>query len=94
MLMCTKMIGFNLNIFVSTGSKTTEYKKILEKEIKALSFECNIIEDISRNSEVNAIIYSDDSEISDFSIFPDEAVIFSIFAGVEKTLLNKSIRQP
>ena len=94
MLMCTKMIGFNLNIFVATGSKTTEYKKILEKEIKALSFECNIIEDISRNSEVNAIIYSDDSEISDFSIFPDEAVIFSIFAGVEKTLLNKSIRQP
>lgn len=94
MLMYTKMIGFNLNIFVSTGSKTTEYKKILEKKIKALSFECNIIEDISRNSEVDAIIYSDDSEISDFSIFPDEAVIFSIFAGVEKTLLNKSIRQP
>ena len=53
MLMCTKMIGFNLNIFVSTGSKTTEYKKILEKEIKALSLECNIIENISRNSEVN-----------------------------------------
>ena len=88
------MIGFNLNIFVATGSKTNEYKKILEKEIKALSFECNIIEDISRNSEVNAIIYSDESEISDFSIFPDDAVIFSIFAGVEKTLLNKSIRQP
>jgi len=56
--------------------------------------EYNIIEDISRNSEVNAIIYSDESEISDFSIFPDDAVIFSIFAGVEKTLLNKSIRQP
>ena len=94
MLMCTRMIGFNLNIFVSTGSNTTKYKKILEKEIKSQSLECNIIEDISRNSEVNAIIYSDDSEISDFSIFPDEAVIFSIFAGVEKTLLNKSIRQP
>ena len=88
------MIGFNLNIFVSTGSKTIEYKKILEKEIKTQSLECNIIEDLSRNSEVNAIIYSDDCEISDFSIFPDEAVIFSIFAGVEKTLLNKSIRQP
>ena len=41
------MIGFNLNIFVSTGSKTTEYKKILEKEIKTQSLECNIIEDIS-----------------------------------------------
>ena len=94
MLMCTRMIGFNLNIFVSTGSKTPKYKKILEKEIKSQSLECSIIEDISRNSEVNAIIYSDDSEISDFSIFPDEAVIFSIFAGVEKTLLNKSIRQP
>ena len=94
MLMCTRMIGFNLNIFVSTGSKTTKYKKILEKEIKNQSLECNIIEDISRNNEVNAIIYSDDSEISDFSIFPDDAVIFSIFAGVEKTLLNKSIRQP
>ena len=92
--MCTRIIGFNLNIFVSTGSKTTKYKKILEKEIKTQSLECNIIEDISRNSEVNAIIYSDDSEISDFSIFPDDAVIFSIFAGVEKTLLNKSIRQP
>ena len=94
MLMCTRMIGFNLNIFVSTGSKTTEYKKILEEEIKTQSLECNIIEDISRNSEVNAIIYSDESEISDFSIFPDDTVIFSIFAGVEKTLLNKSIRQP
>ena len=56
--------------------------------------EYNIIEDLSRISEVNAIIYSDESEISDFSIFPDDAVIFSIFAGVEKTLLNKSIRQP
>ncbi len=92
--MCTRVIGFNLNIFVSTGSKTTKYKKILEKEIKSQSLECNIIEDISRNNEVNAIIYSDDSEIFDFSIFPDDAVIFSIFAGVEKTLLNKSIRQP
>ncbi len=88
------MIGFNLNIFVATGSNTNKYKKILEKEIKSQSLECNIIEDISRNSEVNAIIYSDDSEISDFTIFPDNAVIFSIFAGVEKTLLNKSIRQP
>ena len=92
--MCTRIIGFNLNIFVSTGSKTTKYKKILEEEIKNQFLEYNIIEDISRNSEVNAIIYSDDSEISDFSIFPDNAVIFSIFAGVEKTLLNKSIRQP
>jgi len=69
-LMCTRMIGFNLNIFVSTGSKTTEYKKILEEEIKTQSLKCNIIEDISRKSEVNAIIYSDESEISDFSIFP------------------------
>ena len=92
--MCTRIIGFNLNIFVSTGSKTTMYKKILEEEIKNQFLEYNIIEDISRNSEVNAIIYSDESEISDFSIFPDDAVIFSIFAGVEKTLLNKSIRQP
>ena len=92
--MCTRIIGFNLNIFVSTGPKTTKYKKILEEEIKNQFLEYNIIEDISRNSEVNAIIYSDESEISDFSIFPDDAVIFSIFAGVEKTLLNKSIRQP
>ncbi len=92
--MCTRIIGFNLNIFVSTGSKTTKYKKILEEEIKNQFLEYNIIEDISRKSEVNAIIYSDESEISDFSIFPDDAVIFSIFAGVEKTLLNKSIRQP
>ena len=92
--MCTRIIGFNLNIFVSTGSKTTKYKKILEEEIKNQFLEYNIIEDISRNSEVNAIIYSDESEISDFSIFPNNTVIFSIFAGVEKTLLNKSIRQP
>ena len=92
--MCTRIIGFNLNIFVSTVSKTTKYKKILEEEIKNQFLEYNIVEDISRNSEVNAIIYSDESEISDFSIFPDDAVIFSIFAGVEKTLLNKSIRQP
>ena len=92
--MCTRIIGFNLNIFVSTGSKTTKYKKILEEEIKNQFLEYNIIEDISRNSEVNAIIYSDDSEISDFSIFPDDAVIFSIFAGVEKEAENRNGKRP
>ena len=92
--MCTRIIGFNLNIFVSTGSKTTKYKEILEEEIKTQALGYNIIEDLSKNNEVNAVIYSDESEISDFSIFPNNTVIFSIFAGVEKTLLNKSIRQP
>ena len=94
MLTFTKITGFDLNIFVLTGSKSTEYKKILREEINTQSLDCKIIEDISRRSEVDAIIYSDDSEISDFSVFPDDTVIFSIFAGVEKTLLNKTIKQP
>ena len=84
----------DLNIFISTGSKTREYKKVLAEEIEAQSLNYNIIEDISRSSEINAIIYADDSDISDFSIFPEDTVIFSIFAGVEKTLLNKTIQQP
>ena len=88
------ILGFDLNIFVSTGSKTIEYKKVLADEIEAQSLGYNIIEDISRSSEVNAIIYADESDISDFSIFPNDTVIFSIFAGVEKTLLNKTILQP
>ena len=93
MLTCTKMIGFELNIYVSTGPNTAEYKKILAKEIDDQSLDFKIIEDISRSREVNAIIYSDDSEISDFALFPDSTVIFSTFAGVEKTLLNKTITQ-
>ena len=91
---CIKIIGFDLNIFVSTGSKSNEYKKILLEEINAQSLDYKLVEDISRSSEVNAIIYSDDCEISDFSIFPEDTIIFSIFAGVEKTLANKTIRQP
>ena len=90
----TKIIGFDLNIFVSTGPKTIEYKKILVEEINAQSLDCKLVEDISRRDEVNAIIYSDDCEISDFSIFPENTIIFSIFAGVEKTLLNETIVQP
>ena len=91
---CTRMLASDLNIFISTGSKTAEYTKALAKEIEAQSLDYKIIEDISRSSEVNAIIYADESDIADFSIFPDDTVIFSIFAGVEKTLLNKTIRQP
>ena len=91
---CIRMLASDLNIFISTGSKTAEYKKALAKEIEAQSLNYNIVEDISRSNEVNAIIYADDSDIADFSIFPDDTVIFSIFAGVEKTLLNKTIRQP
>ncbi len=87
------MIGFELNIYVSTGPNTLEYKKILANEIYDQSLDCKIIEDISRSGEVNAIIYSDDSEISDFALFPDSTIIFSTFAGVEKTLLNKTITQ-
>ena len=90
----TRMLASDLNIFISTGSKTAEYKKVLAEEIEAQSLAYNIIQDISRSNEVNAIIYADDSDIADFSIFPDDTVIFSIFAGVEKTLLNKTIRQP
>ena len=91
---CTRMLASDLNIFISTGSKTAEYKEALAKEIESQSLNYKIIEDISRSSEVNAIIYADESDIADFSIFPDDTVIFSIFAGVEKTLLNKTIRQP
>ena len=92
--MYIRVIGFDLNIFVSTGPRTAEYKKILADEINTQSLDCNIIEDLSKTSDINAIIYSDESDISDFSIFSDDTVIFSIFAGVEKTLLNKTIRQP
>ena len=84
----------DLNIFISIGPKTAEYKTVLAEEIESQSLKYNIIEDISRSSEVNALIYADESDISDFSIFPDDTVIFSIFAGVEKTLLNKTIQQP
>ena len=94
MHMFIRILVSDLNIFISTGSKTREYKKVLSEEIKAQSLNYNIIEDISRSSEINALIYADDSEISDFSIFPEDTVIFSIFAGVEKTLLNKTIQQP
>ncbi len=90
----TKIIGFDLNILVSTGSKSNEYKKILIEEINSQSLDYKLVEDISRRGEVNAIIYSDDSEISDFSIFPENTIIFSTFAGVEKTLLNETIVQP
>ena len=89
-----RILASDLNIFISTGSKTREYKKVLAEEIEAQSLNYKIIEDISRSSEINAVIYADDSDISDFSVFPDDTVIFSIFAGVEKTLLNKTIQQP
>ncbi len=89
-----RILASDLNIFISTGSKTAEYKQALAEEIEAQSLNYNIVEDISRSNEVNAIIYADDSDIADFSIFPDDTVIFSIFAGVEKTLLNKTIQQP
>ena len=92
--MYTKIIGFDLNIYVSTGYRTAEYKKVLADEIKTQSLDCNLVENLSNTSDINAIIYSDDCDISDFSIFSDETVIFSIFAGVEKTLLNKTITQP
>ena len=91
---CTRILASDLNIFISTGSKTAEYKKVLAEEIESQALKYNIIEDMSRSSEVDAIIYADESDISDFSIFPDDTVIFSIFAGVEKTLLNKTIQQP
>ena len=75
-----KITEFDLNIFVATGPKTEAYKKVLREEIEAQSLGYNIIEDVSQRHEVNAIIYADDNDIYDFSIFPDDAVIFSIFA--------------
>ena len=92
--MFIEIIGSKLKIFVSTGPTTEEYKKVLLEEIEAQSLDYSVINDKSRRNEANAIIYSDDSCISDFSIFPEDTFIFSIFAGVEKTLLNKTIRQP
>ena len=47
------MIGFELNIYVSTGPNTAEYKKILAKEIDDQSLDFKIIEDISRSREVS-----------------------------------------
>ena len=56
MLTCTRILASDLNIFISTGSKTREYKKVLSEEIEAQSLNYNIIEDISRSSEINAVI--------------------------------------
>ena len=67
--MYTKITGFDLKIFVSTGARTGEYKKVLVNEIKAQSLDYTVIEDLSNTNDINAIIYSDDSDISDFSIF-------------------------
>ena len=64
------------------------------EEIDAQSLDCKLVEDMSKRGEVNAIIYSDDCEISDFSIFPENTIIFSTFAGVEKTLLYQTIVHP
>ncbi len=50
-----RILASDLNIFISTGSKTSEYKKVLAEEIEAQSLNYNIIEDISRSSEINAI---------------------------------------
>ena len=74
--MFTKIIGFDLNIYVSTGPRTAEYKQVLAAEIKAQSLDYILIEDLSSTNDINAIIYSDDSDISDFSIFSDKSLIF------------------
>ena len=56
--MCTKITGFDLKIFVSTGARTAEYKKVLANEIKAQSLNYTVIEDLSNTNDINAIIYS------------------------------------
>lgn len=91
--MYTKITDFDLNIYISTGNTTVDYKRAFAKEIKAQCLDVNIVEDISNKSELDAIIYSDDGQISDFSDFPEDLVVFSIFAGVEKTLQNQTLRQ-
>ncbi len=84
----------SLNIYVCTGARSEAYREILRREISNQKLNYKVINNFSDRTSAEAIIYSDDCEISDFSQFPENSYIFSTFAGVEKTLLNKTIKQP
>ena len=92
--MCTEKKVLSLNIYLCLGSKTEEYREALIKEINYQKLKFKIIDNCSDKTSAEAIIYSDDCDISDFSEFPKHSYIFSTYAGVEKTLLNKTIKQP
>ena len=84
----------SMNIYICAGSKSEEYRKALVREINYQNLNLKIINNFSKKTSIKAIIYSDDCDISDFSEFPENSYIFSTYAGVEKTLLNKTIKQP
>ena len=85
---------FSLNIYICTGNKSGSYREALLEEIKKQNLDFKIIDNYSDRASSNAIIYSDNSEVSNFSEFSENSYIFSTYAGVEKTLLNKTINQP
>jgi glyoxylate/hydroxypyruvate reductase A len=85
---------FRLNIFVCTGPQSKKYETALETEIKQQRLKYRILNKLSEQKNANFVIYSDDCEIADLSIFPSSSYIFSTFAGVEKTLQNGTITQP
>ena len=92
--MCTEKKVLSVNIYICLGSKSEEYREALINEINHQKLKFKIINNFSDKTSAEAIIYSDDCEISDFSEFPKHSYIFSTYAGVEKTLLNKTIKQP
>ncbi len=92
--MCTGKEFLKLKIFICTGTKSDEYRKLFLKEISDQNLNFKIINSSSERASAQAIIYSDDCEVFDFSEFPENSHIFSTYAGVEKTLLNKTIKQP
>ena len=85
---------FSLNIYICAGAKSKEYREALLREINYQNLNFKIINNFSDKTSAKAIIYSDDCDILDFSEFPESSYIFSTYAGVEKTLLNKTIKQP
>ncbi len=92
--MCIGKEDFSLNIYICAGSKSEAYRKTLKSEFDNQNLNYKIINNFSDRTSANIIIYSDDCEISNFSEFAANSYIFSTFAGVEKTLLNKTMKQP
>ena len=92
--MCTGKEFLSLNIYICAGSKSKKYTEILVNEIKNQNLNFKIISNFSDRTSAQVIIYSDDCKVSDFAEFPESSYIFSTYAGVEKTLLNKTIKQP
>ena len=92
--MCIGKEIISLNIYICAGAKSDEYREALIREINYQNLNFKIINNSSDKTSAKAIIYSDDCDISDFSEFSENSYIFSTYAGVEKTLLNKTIKQP